>query len=397
MPRLVYLDALRVLIVSMVIVHHAAQAYGPTGGFWPVEDSVTSDWFIPFYTVNAAVGLGLLFLLAGYFLPPSYDRKGSRRFIRERWARIGVPLVFFVLAVHLPLVYFASGRPEPLEFLRSLYDGGWQGAYLHLWFLGHLLLYSAVYVLWARLRGSRGRAAGRAARLLPPPGHAAILAFVIALVAVTWTVRWWFPVDDWVPLLFVLAAEPANMAQYVSLFVLGILAWRNDWLARIPRHVGAVWLVVGLAAAAGIYLLEALGLWFQMTATGGPDWRSAVRVSLEILVCAGLSVGLVVVLREVVRRPNRMLSAMAAASYAAYILHIFVVTGLQAALLGVLWPVMAKFAAVAVLGVVLSFGIAHLSGRVPGLRLLLGTAGQQHETRGGRREGRAEPGARAEP
>jgi hypothetical protein len=27
-----------------------------------------SDWFLPFYIVNSAIGLGLLFLLAGYFV-----------------------------------------------------------------------------------------------------------------------------------------------------------------------------------------------------------------------------------------------------------------------------------------------------------------------------------------
>jgi peptidoglycan/LPS O-acetylase OafA/YrhL len=107
--RLIFPDVLRVAIVAMVIVHHAAQAYGPTGGVWPVEDEVTSDWFLPFYTANAAVGLGLLFLLAGYFTGHSYDRKGIERFLRERWGRIGVPLVVFVLGVHLPLAYLVEG------------------------------------------------------------------------------------------------------------------------------------------------------------------------------------------------------------------------------------------------------------------------------------------------
>lgn len=31
--RLVFIDALRVAVIVFVIVHHAAQAYGPTGGF----------------------------------------------------------------------------------------------------------------------------------------------------------------------------------------------------------------------------------------------------------------------------------------------------------------------------------------------------------------------------
>jgi hypothetical protein len=141
----------------MVIVHHAAQAYGPTGGAWPVHDPAQSDWFRPFYTVNAAVGLGLLFLLAGYFVPASYDRKGPGRFLKERWSRIGLPLVIFALAVNLPIAYWYASRPPPGEFLGTLYETGWQCIYLHLWFLGHLLLYSAVYLVWRRLAGRAER------------------------------------------------------------------------------------------------------------------------------------------------------------------------------------------------------------------------------------------------
>lgn len=375
--RLVFLDVLRVLIISMVIVHHAAQAYGPTGGFWPVTDAATSNWFRPFYTVNAAVGLGLLFLVAGFLLPGSYERKGRERFLKERWARIGVPLVFFVLLVNIPLAYLASGRPDPAEFIRSLYGGAWQGAYLHLWFLGHLLLYSALYVAWAGRAGLRRRV-----RSLPPPSHGAILAFAAGLILVTWIVRWWFPVDDWVALFFVLPAEPANLAQYVSLFVLGILACRNDWFQRIPRRVGLVWLVVGVGAAAAVYSFQAFGLWEVLTAIGGFDWRSLVRVSLEILICAGLSVGLVVAFREMFHQPRQFIAAMATASYAAYILHAFIVVGLQAAILQLVWPPGAKFAVVAVLGLFLSFGIGYVSRFVPGLRLLLGTVRAGSETAG---------------
>lgn len=366
--RLVFLDVLRVLVISMVIVHHAAQAYGPTGGFWPVTDPATSDWFLPFYAVNAAVGLGLLFHLAGFLLPGSYDRKGPRQFLKGRRDRLGIPLVFFVLVVNVPLVYLATGRPDPAEFVRSLYDGAWQGAYLHLWFLGHLLLYSACYVLWMSRRGTRARK-----RSLPPPSHAAIVTFAAALILVTWVVRWWFPIDDWVPLFFVLPAEPANLTQYLSLFVLGILAFRNDWFTLIPRKVGLVWLGVGACAAVLVYSLQAWGLWDVLTATGGMDWHSLVRVTLESLVCTGLAVGLVVACREMFHRPTLFLAAMATASYAAYIVHVFVVVGLQVAVLQIPWPPGAKFVAVAVLGLALSFGIGHVSRLVPGFRVLLGT------------------------
>ena len=279
-----FVDVLRTVIIAWVIVHHAAQAYGPTGGTWPVHDQAHSDWFHPLYTVDAAVGLGLLFLLAGYFVPAACDRKGPGRFFTERWVRIGVPLVIFVLAVNLPAMYVVKGRPAPGEFIRELYDSGWQLIYLHLWFLGHLLLYSGIYVAWRLAAGSRPR------RTWAPPGHAAIVGFVVALALLTWIVRLWYPVDKWVPLLYVLAGEPAKMPQYISLFAVGVMAYRGDWLRRMPTKAGMIWLGVGLLAAAGIFVLQALGQW-NLLGSGGLNWPSLVRSTWEAVICVGLSGG----------------------------------------------------------------------------------------------------------
>ena len=368
--RLVVLDVVRVAVIVMVIVHHAAQPYGPTGGTWPVTDTAQSDWFRPFYTVNAAVGLGLLFLLAGYLVPPAHDRKGPRRFLRDRWSRLGVPLVVLMLVANVPIALTAEQPDSVGGFVRWLYDEAWQPLYLHLWFVGHLLLYSAAYVAWRHV-------VAREPRARPAPGHRAILAYTVALVGATWVVRWWYGVDEWVPLLGVLPAEPAHLPQYVSLFVLGTMAYRGDWLRRMASGVGRTWLAVGLAASLAMAAVQSAApeSWrYNALANAGLGWQSLVRSTLESLVCVGLSVGLVVVLRDLVRRPLRLVTAMAATSYAAYVLHIYVLVPLQVAVLEPDLSPFVKFGVVAVLGVLLSFGAAHLSRRVPGVRRLLGTA-----------------------
>ncbi len=367
--RLVFLDALRVGIIVMVIIHHAAQAYGPTGGAWPVTDTAQSDWFRPFYAVNASVGLGLLFLLAGYLIPRSYDRKGAGRFLNERWKRLGVPLLVFALGVHLPALYLFLSQPPLAEFFALIWDSGLQIVYLHLWFLGLLLLFSVSYVAWRKARDTTRRPP----RILPPPTHASIVVFVTILALATWIVRWWYPIDEWVPLLFVFAVEPANLLQYASLFAIGTVAYRNDWFLRIPRRVGMVWLAIGLTSAASIYVLEAVGRWDDLVATGGTNPRTLLLATLSASIAAGLSVGLVVLLREQIHRPHRLLTAMATASYAAYILHLWVVSGLQAGLLAVDLPVFAKFGLVTVVGVAVSFVMGTFSSKVPGLRVILGT------------------------
>ena len=43
--------------------------------------------FGPLLAMDAAVGMGLLFSLAGHVVPESCERKGSGRFLRKRWAQ----------------------------------------------------------------------------------------------------------------------------------------------------------------------------------------------------------------------------------------------------------------------------------------------------------------------
>lgn len=76
--RMAYLDALRVVVIGWVVLHQAAQPYGPTGGDWPITDPGNLEWLGPLYPLGASFGLGLLFLLAGYFVPRSYDRRSPR-------------------------------------------------------------------------------------------------------------------------------------------------------------------------------------------------------------------------------------------------------------------------------------------------------------------------------
>jgi peptidoglycan/LPS O-acetylase OafA/YrhL len=372
--RLIFVDALRVSAILFVIIHHAAQAYGPTRGFWPVHDRAQSEWFAPFYTANSAFGMGLMFLLAGYFVPPSFERKGARRFLWERWTRIGVPLAGLVLLVHLPAAYLISGRPPLLDFIHGLYERGWQPIYLHLWFVAHLLLYTVAYVAWrqifARSRQTRSSQ--------PPPSSIAIVGFVLLLALITFLVRIWNPIDRWVPFLWIMPAEPAHVPQYMALFGAGVVAFHGDWFRRMPTSTGVAWLAIGVIASGGIYATYAFGLWHELMASGGLNLSSLIRSFWEAVIVVGLSIGLIVAFRELFDRPSRLLSAMAAASFGAYILHPVIVVTLQQALADFAMPGFAKFALVSLIGSMLAFALARLSGHVPGVRLVLGTTLPRH-------------------
>jgi glucan biosynthesis protein C len=379
--RLYFVDYLRVVLMVLVIAHHSAQAYGPTGGTWPITNPEISRLLGPFLGVNTMLGMGLFFLVAGYFVPPAFDRRGAGAFSKSRFLRLGLPTLFLVLFVHGPIAYLVQPEQSSIvDFIRYLYGEGWVPLYSHLWFVAHLLVYSLAYVVWRMV-------AGRVRRLDPsaPPGlrvalprrraiqHGAILLFVILLALAAYVVRIDYPLDRWVPGL-IFPVEPAHLPQYVSMFAIGILAYRGDWLRKLPTAAGMVWLGIGATAAVGYYvyrllLTESLP---DLVDLGGKSWRSLVFCTWEALVLAGLGVGLLVLLRDRLNRaPGKWLGALVGAAFGAYIFHLYVVIGLQAGLDAVALAPFIKFLIVTLIATILSFGIAHLAKKAPGVSRFL--------------------------
>ncbi len=369
--RLHYIDSLRTALVALVIAHHAAQAYGPTGGSWPISNPVRSDILGPFFPVNAAFFMGLLFLISGYFTAVSLRNKDPRRFLKDRARRLGLPVLTFALLIFGPFAYL--GRENLVsfgDFLSQLYRGGWQELYGHLWFVLHLLLYSSGYILWRRLQSASGADPTTAAL----PTHRSILLFTVVLTGITWIVRIWYPIDRWVPLLFLIPSEVAHLPQYLAMFAIGTYAARADWFTRMPNRTGYVWLGVGLTAAVARYVYPLVDLPGDrgLLAGGGVNAGSFIWSAWESLICVGLSVGLIVLFRTVLsKKPVTWVAAVNASAYGAYIIHLFVVLGIQLGFATSAMSPFLKFILVTTTGVPLSFGLAFGLRKVPGLRRVL--------------------------
>jgi glucan biosynthesis protein C len=389
---LYFADRLKVALTMLVIAHHAAQPYGPTGGAWPVSNAQHSALLEPFFAVNAAFFMGLFFLVSGLFVPQSFDRKGAAGFMKTRLIRLGIPTAVYAIFLTGPIIYLALTHPGSIcasltvvpvkhfysddlsaltAFLSYLYDHAWVPLYSHLWFLLHLLLYGSIYVLWRTFRSpnpERPRGAGE------HPTHGQILLYLLALAGVTWVVRIWYPIDRWVPLFFLISAEIAHLPQYLSLFIIGALAARHDWTHRTPARLGIFWLRIGLSAAGLFYLYRLMGMQFLpgIVAKGGLNWQSLVWCLWEAFICTGLCVGLPVWFRERFNgRPGGLARAMILAAYGAYIIHFLIVIALQLTLRTALMPPLTKFALVTMTGIAISFAISYALRYIPGVSKML--------------------------
>ena len=106
--RLPYIDNLRAIIIIVVVMVHTAFTY--TGlGLWHLCRKQVSGYRITdilgsFISLAQSFDISFLFMLAGYFIPLSFDVKGPARFIKDRLYRLGLPLLIYITIIDpLPL------------------------------------------------------------------------------------------------------------------------------------------------------------------------------------------------------------------------------------------------------------------------------------------------------
>jgi fucose 4-O-acetylase-like acetyltransferase len=349
--RLYYLDNLRVALTGLLIAHHVGQAYGPTGGSWPIQEATRAAVLGPFFTVNRSFFMSLFFLISGFFAAMSCDAKGPWAFAKSRLLRLGLPLLVFALLM-IPLEIFVFGAPGPNGAGKA-----WPIDVGYMWYVEHLLIFSLAYALWRKVLVRRAAPIESEAR---PPRVWAILVFAVLLAAVSAAVRIAYPIDQWVYLLGFVRVAFADLPRDLAFFVLGLVAYRGQWVTGISARAGRNWLVVGVALAASWYAY-ALSLYKVLPMSGLTF--DIVRVLWEAFLCCALSIGLVVLFREKVNAHGRFAGALGQSQYAAYIFHVPVILAFQYAVLNVSLPPFVKFALVTVASVPATFAIAHWARR----------------------------------
>jgi glucan biosynthesis protein C len=378
-----------------VIAHHVGQAYGPTGGSWPIQEAVRARILGPFFTVNRSFFMSLFFLISGYLMVMSYDRSQPAAFVKGRLLRLGIPLLAFfllVIPVQQYLCHWRAGHLGVMSFGRYYVDcylgqgpplADWKGRWPemnfgHLWYVEHLLIVSLCYALlrtvWKRFAGAQPTSAGigimpgAGGAQMKLPGIAAILLFAAALAFVSALVRLPYPIDKWIGFLGFIQVAFADVPRDLSFFVLGAVGYRRQWFVGLPNGMGRAWLLTGLALTA-LWYAYAMGL--SQFLPLGRDAMSIIYPLWESLLCCGLCIGLLYLFREKFNRQNRWTKAMAEGQYAAYLFHVPIVVLIQYTIAGTPLPPFTKFVLVTAAAVPLTFLFAHWIRQPAWLRRIL--------------------------
>jgi glucans biosynthesis protein C len=265
--RLVYVDRLRVFAVLAVFIIHVCEVFNPWDE-WHITAPVRSRILGEVVVVLAPWIMPLFMLLAGVSAFYSLGRRRNGEYLKERARRLLVPLVLGVLILVPPQVYLErlfrrqfSG--SFIAFYPHFFDGIYPSgnfSWHHLWFLGHLALYSVIalplFRFWQRPRGEGMlRSLGR---LYSSPHGLLWLALPLIIER---TLLWGI-----LPERHMLESDWSNHALLLVAYLYGFI------LAATPslgKAIDAQWrwtLVVALATSA----IMVFGTWIDILPAGLP-------------------------------------------------------------------------------------------------------------------------------
>jgi peptidoglycan/LPS O-acetylase OafA/YrhL len=378
------LDYLRAFIVLLVLLHHSMLAYVDFWRAQPRTFAITSapivdpgHWagFDIIAMFNDTFFMALMFLLSGLFVWSSLERKGSRKFLRDRALRLGVPFVAAV-GILAPLAYYPAyavigDHPGFRAYVHALLSLGYWPAG-PAWFIWLLLFFDAIaaglYALrhrWsksARLQSLRA-IQDRAPTFVP------MLIVVSAVVYVPMELA--FGAENW-PILGPFSLQISRLFLYATYFAVGIrLGAAGTQSGLLARNAGLarrwpIWLAVGLGAFA-LRLAVVVALILPVVTAHRP-LPLIVRLLSDltvVLCCGAISVAFIALFRRFAVGHRSLFDSLSASSYGMYLVHYPVVVWLQFALLMVALGPIAKGAIVFVGAVVLSWGSVVALRRVP--------------------------------
>jgi len=366
--RLFFIDNIRVFLTILVLLHHFMIIYAHSGDWIYTEgqpDFATDaigNWFC---SVNQAYFMGLFLLISAYFVPGSYDRKGAGRFFKDRLIRLGIPLALYSWVINPLFVYalfyreinkpFLQFFPNDFFKMNSLLGGG------PLWFVEVLLIFSLVYVLWRLIFPSHQAAENKVTAF---PGTWTIALFALLLGVAGFIVRLVFPMGY--------TFKPLNLqfpffAQYIVLFILGLIAYRRNWLVNLPDKTARLWLWISiLCILLWAPLMIAVGaVENDMPLRGGWHWQAMVAALWESFLCVGMCISVVYIFRRRFNLRGKLADFLVPNAYTAYIIHTPVITFLAIWTRSItLYPLL-KWALFAPVALALCFGLSALIRKIP--------------------------------
>ena len=376
-PRLYFVDNLRILLTILVILHHIAITYGGDGG-WPILDpskNLSSQIVLTVFTAyNQAFFMAFFFMISAYFLPRSYEKKGTWKFLLDRFIRIGIPLILYLLFLdplgnwilsnyyyHINVSYITIFTNQITTFSYSF------GV---TWFLLALLIFNVCYIIIVEVSKLMKLNVSFTRFKDSFPNNLAIIIGIFIVSILTFLVRLITPVGE-----YTFTFQLAHFTQYIFFFVFGIMAYRSGWFSNLTKKQGRTWGIVMIATLP----IAPLVLWLEGAMEhgvgnflGGFTWQSAVYVLWESVICFSTIIFLSYLFKSRFNKQNNFSKIVSRTAYTAYIIQAVVIYTFTLLFLNVPLLPLLKFLIVSPIVVIVTFLVAFIIRQIPYAKKSLG-------------------------
>ncbi len=198
------LDNLKLAICLLVVTAHTMLPYTDLFYGWYFTPSLPGEKMSVNYLINTnnLLSMPIFFIVAGFFVPTSYDKQGFGTFIWKKTKRLLIPAIIM-------LAYCKIFIPEPI---------------FHVWFLQMLFLFCLTYAIFRKLTQWRIKEDYKLNVSLP-----LLIGCFLIICAVNLIIRQKYLVSHFTVLFDMFYFEPARLAQYFLSFLFGVIARRLDW------------------------------------------------------------------------------------------------------------------------------------------------------------------------
>jgi glucans biosynthesis protein C len=363
LKRLVYIDNLRLLMIIFVVMIHCAVTYSGFGSWYYKEgaglDTFSTIVFGYSMTFTLAYILGFLFLVSGFFTPGAYDKKGFKRFMKDRFIRLGIPTLIFMLIINpfTDYVLMGSNWSIPRQAFRDYYwsylsSFRFLGETGPLWFAFALLIFSCIYAFVRLIRGTA--AVKKKVYELKPSG---IVFLIFGISVGAFCIRLVQPIGA-----SILNMQLGNFSQYIILFITGVYAYRNNWFSSVQnffRKKGLIVTVIGGFIPWSIIMIGGGAINGLNFYKGGMNWQSATFALWESFISVSMAIGLLSLFREKFNYQNKLTKILSDNAFAVYVFHTPIIIFLSFQLKSVVLPPLIKFLILSAIGIIVCFTITY--------------------------------------
>jgi len=378
--RMFFLDNLKILLTILVIMHHTMMTYGVLGDWYfkdPNTDEVSSFIFIILSGLNQGFFMALFFFISTYFIPGSYNRKGPKKFLKDRFIRLGIPYLIYIAIVNpvmeyllfceskIPFFQFYALQFQSFAGIEDFLSGNGP-----LWFVLTLIIFAVFYSLWRQIFKTNSEKE----TVKKPPSNILLVIIIIIMTVFTFLMRLVFPVNGGVDILNI---QLAHVVQYIIMLILGVVAYQRDWFRNISDKQGKMWLIIALLSIIYFFLLGFVAGAIEggdiNALLGGLRWEAFAFALWESIYCMGMCIGLITLFRKKWNTQGKASKTISANSYTMYLIHAPVLVGVSIILVGILIFALLKFVIVLAIVLLLCFLISHfILRRIPGTKRVLG-------------------------